>query len=188
MRQVLYSLGAAILLFLASVAGTNTYLKATQPEYFGIITLQQEENYREKYKAWFQACDYSPYTCIGVVPPKVVSEYMRYGLLGYYQGDDTVYINRRLRGQELNEVLMHEMIHYLQAKVGGLPVPGPANLICQAEEEAFTLVDQWLLDHGYGDLRVGPEWWKPYDHCWRWYGPDWMRNAIEEDDDWHYTH
>lgn len=183
MRNILVGVVSGIALFISSMALTTKYLQANQPEYFGLITLETEENYREKYKAWFQACDYSPYTCLGVIPPKVVSKPMRYGLLGYYDGGDTVYINLTLRNQELNEVLMHEMIHYLQHVVGGLPVPGPARLICAAEKEAFALTDQWLTDHGYEDLTRGPTWWRAYDHCWRFYGPKDLSNYGT--DDWH---
>ncbi len=142
-------------------------------EILGSITLQIEENYAAKYKAWFQACDYTDYSCIGIKVPKVVSEHMRYGLLGYYDGGDTVYVNRTLKGQRLNEVLMHEMIHYLQVQAGGLIVPGPAKEICEAENEAFTQVDKWLVDHGYADLVAGPLWWRPYGHCYQWFDPNW---------------
>jgi hypothetical protein len=136
------------------------------------IVLGQERNFREKYKAWFQACDYSPYSCIGINPPRVITKHMRRGLLGQYRGGGSVLINRKLRGQKLNEVLMHEMIHYLQVQVGGLKVPGAAEPICRAEEEAFTLVDKWLREHGYADLQVGPKWWRPYGHCHEFYKPD----------------
>ncbi len=136
-----------------------------------VITLGIERDFAAKYKAWFQACDYTPYSCIGVKVPKVVAKYMRRGMLGQYDGSDTVFVNRTLRGQRLNEVLMHEMIHYLQKQVGGLVVPGLAKDICAAEEEAFTTVDRWLLDHGYKDLMIGPRWWEPYSWCHEWYGP-----------------
>ncbi len=172
MRKAILGVLAAFVLFAVTVAGTRAYLMQAEPESLGFVYLQQEENYRAKYKAWFQACDYTDYSCIGVKVPKVVSEYMRYSLLGYYDGGGTVYVNRRLRGQELNEVLMHEMVHYLQKQVGGLRVPGYAEPICHAENEAFAVVDLWLKDHGYEDLMRGPRWWVPYRHCYPWYNPD----------------
>lgn len=131
--------------------------------------------YRSKvvYEMWMEACYYTKYTC-GLTPvPKVKRETMRRGLLGQYRGGDTIYINRRLVGIPLKEVLMHEMVHYIQTKVGGLKVPGRAEPICRAEAEAFTTVDEWLVDNGYGYLVVGKNWWKPYQHCWRWYDPKW---------------
>ena len=128
---------------------------------------------KHKYEMWFEACDYTPYTCVGVPVPKVVLEEMRPGLLGQYRGGDTVYIRKGLTGVRLKEVLLHEMIHYLQKQVGGLTVPGPAKEICAAEEEAFTQTDKWLIDNGYDFLVVGKNWWKPYSHCWQWYDPKW---------------
>lgn len=175
MRIAILGVLAAFLLFGTSALTTRAYLAYHEPiERLGYVSLQQETNYPAKYKAWFQACDYSPYSCIGIKVPKVVTQWMRYQLLGYYDGSDTVFINRRLRGQRLNEVLMHEMIHYLQVQVGGLSVPGYAEPICRAEEEAFFLVDMWLADHSYSDLMRGPDWWRPYNHCWRFYNPQWV--------------
>lgn len=174
MRKAITYLLTAVVLFVASFAGARAHIESTQPEYLGFVLLQQEENFAAKYKAWFQTCDYTPYSCIGVKVPKVVTEWMRYGLLGYYNGTDTVYINRRLRGQQLNEVLMHEMVHYLQVQRGGLDVPGYSVDICRAEEEAFSITDQWLIDHGYADLIRGEEWWQPYRHCWKFYKPGWI--------------
>lgn len=171
MRKALLGVLAAFLLFGTTVSGTRAFLAYHEPETLGFVYLQTEENYAAKYKAWFQACDYTDYSCIGVNPPQVVSEYMQWGLLGYYDGTGTVYVNRRLRGQQLNATLMHEMVHYLQKMVGGLEVPGYAEPICHAENEAFAVVDLWLEDHGYQDLMRGDTWWKPYRHCYPWYKP-----------------
>ena len=188
MHKAILGVLAAFLLFGTSALLTRAYIAYQEPaiERVGYINLQREENFAAKYKAWFQACDYTPYSCIGVKVPHVVTEWMRYGLLGYYDGTDIVYVNRRLKGQRLNEVLMHEMIHYLQVQRGGLEVPGYAEPICNAEEEAFFLVDMWLADHSYSDLMRGPEWWRPYYHCYAFYNP-----AYEEwqDDDgyWWFT-
>lgn len=171
---------AGIILLLAALSyfGTLTYLKATHPVYglfprtpaLDYVSLEQDMNFIAKYKAWFAACDYTSYSCIGVKPPKVVTKVMRRGLLGVYRGGDTIEINRSLRGTELHATLMHEMVHYLQVQKGGLVVPGPAKPICEAEAEAFKVVDQWLSDHGYSDLTRGPDWWRPYAHCRPFYG------------------
>ena len=134
----------------------------------------------DKYKAWLAACDYTQYTCTGITPPKVVRKPMRPGLLGTYRGGDVIYINKTLgQGTPIQRVLMHEMVHYLQAKVGGLQVPGPAKEICAAEAEAFTQVDKWLIDVGRPDLVVGKDWWKAYTHCYEWYKPNFTPIALD---------
>ena len=128
---------------------------------------------KDKYSSWINACEYTQYSCLEVELPKVKYEGMSKTLLGYYDGSDTIYINSRLNGIARREVLMHEMVHYLQKQVGGLRVPGPAKEICEAEEEAFTVVDQWLEDQDREDLMVGPNWWRPYAHCHPYYNPKW---------------
>ena len=128
---------------------------------------------KDKYISWINACEYARYSCIDVDLPKVQYKKMRRGLLGYYDGTDTIYIRAGLSGDERREVLMHEMVHYLQKQVGGLRVPGPAKEICTAEEEAFTTVDEWLKDSGLDNLIVGPNWWRPYAHCHPYYNPEW---------------
>ena len=184
-RTAILGVLAAFTLFAFGAQGTKFYLNYKAPDALGMVILQQEENYRAKYKAWFQACDYTDYSCIGVKVPKVVSEYMGRNLLGYYNGTDTVYVNSTLKGQRLNEVLMHEMVHYLQSKVGGLQVPGYAEPICHAENEAFSVVDQWLADHGYADLQRGSEWWVPYRHCYPWYNPNYSSSDDQRDWFWY---
>ncbi len=188
MYKAILGVLAALLIFGTAASGTKVYLEYRQPKPVASLQLldtQQEENYRAKYKAWFQACDYTDYSCIGVPVPKVVSENMGRRLLGYYNGTDTVYVNRTLKGQRLNEVLMHEMVHYLQAKVGGLKVPGYAEPICHAENEAFAVVDLWLIDHSYADLIRGPRWWVAYRHCYPWYKPDYKQGDGSRDWFWY---
>jgi len=131
--------------------------------------------YRNKvvFEMWFEACIQTQYTCGRLTVPNVVRENMRPGLLGQYRGGDTIYVRRGLMGLRLKEVLMHEMVHYIQSKIGGLEVPGYAKEICAAEAEAFATVDQWLIEIGADYLVVGPDWWKPYTHCWKWYDPKW---------------
>jgi hypothetical protein len=128
---------------------------------------------KDKYSSWIAACEYTPYSCIDVDLPKVTYKALREGLYGYYDGSDTIYIRQGLMGMTRKEVLMHEMVHYLQVQKGGLEIPGYAEPICRAENEAFTVVDEWLIDKGYRHMVVGPTWWRPYKHCYPWYNPKW---------------
>jgi hypothetical protein len=137
-----------------------------------------------RYSMWTVACGITPYSCVGVQTPKMKRVAMRPGLLGFYDGSDTVYVNMNLNGIDLKEVLVHEMVHYLQVQVGGLKVPGRPEPICRAEEEAFTLVDKWLIKIGYKNMVVGPDWWRPYVHCWPYYNPnfdlwEWLEAEIK---------
>lgn len=131
-------------------------------------------NWRDvaKYEVWIEACFYTQYSCVGVSVPKVVYQKMRPGLLGRYAGGDTVYVNRTLSRLQTKATLHHEMIHYLQA-VNGLKVPGPAKEICQAEAEAFALTDKRWVRMGMPNKQRGPNWWRVYSHCHKWFDPDW---------------
>ena len=137
--------------------------------------------YREqkfRYDMWIEACfRVARLHCGTMAPPKVKFERMRRGLYGYYDGGDTVFVNKSINSLQKRATLLHEMIHYIQSKVGGLPVPGPAKLICAAEEEAFRLTDQWLIDIGFPDKVRGPNWWRPYTHCYKWYGNERARRG-----------
>jgi len=127
----------------------------------------------DKYTSWINACRYTKYTCAALKTPRVVYKQLRPGLLGYYDGGDTIYIKLGVRGWLRKEILMHESVHYIQKHIGGLVVPGPPYGICKAEAEAFGAVDKWLIDNGKNNMVVGPDWWKPYTHCWKWYDPNW---------------
>ena len=122
-----------------------------------------------KYKAWIDACEMTVYYCVGLDMPKVQFEFMRPGLNGYYAGGDTIYVSRRLYGMKQRQTLLHEMVHYLQVKRGGLAVPGLAEPICKAEAEAFAVSDKWAKSIWRKDLVVGPNWWRPYTHCYQFY-------------------
>jgi hypothetical protein len=119
-----------------------------------------------KYDMWLEACLYTRYSCEGVPVPKIKYEGMRQGLYGYYDGGDTVFVNKNLWGSQRRATLFHEMVHYLQAKVGGLRVPGPSYDICMAEDEAFSETDDWWDRVGMPGKKRG-NWWGPYRHCWQ---------------------
>ncbi len=130
---------------------------------------------KDTYEVWTEACFRTQYTCGLTELPKIMRVELEPGLLGYYDGTDKIYVLKGLRGLRYKEVVMHEMIHYIQKQVGKAEIPGPAESICRLEAEAFTVVDKWLLDSGEQWLMVGPDWWKPYVHCWPWYDPDWAK-------------
>jgi hypothetical protein len=141
----------------------------------GFDSSETAKFYREmklKYDTWISVClNLDQYSCIMLAVPKVEYKVMRRGLLGYFDGSDTVYVNKTLKGDKRRATLYHEMVHYLQHERGGLQVPGPAEPICRAEAEAFKETDEWLEAIGRRDLKRGPKWWRPYRHCYPWYGP-----------------
>ena len=106
------------------------------------------------------------YQCGGIVPPKVVYEKMRAGLYGYYDGGDTIYINADLGVEDAFSTLIHEDIHYLHVMLEMIPIPGPAELVCWSENEA------WTLEGIYSDSD-NSMWWMSYPHCWPYYDPEW---------------
>ena len=152
-----------------------------------ITSAADAETYRQgklRYDTWIEACfRVERLHCGTLAAPKVVYERMSSRLYGYYDGSDTVYVNKSISASLKREVLLHEMIHYVQSVVGKVKVPGPAKEICAMEEEAFRLVDEWLVDMGWEDRQRGPDWWKSYRHCYKFYGPkdygssrDWFWN------------
>lgn len=123
---------------------------------------------------WSETCKlYSDYAememCENVEEPKIVYEKMRQGLMGYYDGGDTIYVNEELKGKDRFATILHEMVHYIDA-AHGLPVPGPASLICKSEDTAWFLEGVWWGLQGQPD-KARPDWWKSYPHCWQWYAP-----------------
>lgn len=136
-----------------------------------------EEREGRALSAWYEACKRSQYDCTGVEPPKVVyvegadlaealglprEDGPRVG--GVYDGSDTIFVNADYEGFNLSETLFHEMIHYLQKQVGGAAIPGPPESVCNNEDEAWTLAEDYVNDHGYdADYSY---WWFPYYHCW----------------------
>ena len=131
--------------------------------------------YREnkmRFDTWLEVCEFTQYSCQGVKVPKVVFEKMRRGLLGYYDGSDTVFVNSEVSWEQKRATLYHEMTHFLQAEVGGLVVPGRAEPICQAEAEAFAEGDARWERMGQPEKKRGPNWWRPYTHCHKWFDPN----------------
>jgi hypothetical protein len=81
--------------------------------------------------------------------------------------------------------MIHEMIHYLHVQEGIINIPGYAPELCWSENEAFTLVDIWWEWIGKPEKKRGPNWWKPYTHCWPYYNPnfniwEWIDQMIED--------
>lgn len=122
-----------------------------------------------RYDIWIEACLYTKYDCTGVAVPKVQFKKLRQGLYGYYDGSDTVYVSSAVSRLQKKATLYHEMIHYLQVQKGGLRVPGPAKEICAAEAEAFAEGDKRWDRLGKPSKKRGPNWWLPYQHCWKYY-------------------
>ena len=88
---------------------------------------------------------------------------MRDGLNGYYDGGDTIFINSKLEGVPMIEVLMHEGIHYVHVQHQFIRVPGPAEEVCWSENEAWTLTGLYYNEDN-------SRWWRAYPHCWQYYG------------------
>jgi hypothetical protein len=121
--------------------------------------------YRLKYEAWAVACAYSKYDCKDVKAPKVVYQDRTGKSLGEYAGGDEVWIADDLIGKMQVEVIAHEMVHYLQVKVGGALIPDYPSKLCPLEAEAYLVIDTWLIDIGYGTLARGPLWYHSYPAC-----------------------
>lgn len=128
----------------------------------------------DRYLAWGYACELTPESCVGLLVPEVEYVTNEPGLRGYYEGGDTVFIGDRLRpGADLMSTLIHEMIHYIHVKTGKAEHPFEPESLCWSENEAFSLVDSWLVEQGFPDLVRGPNWWVPYWYCHPYYDPDW---------------
>ena len=127
---------------------------------------------------WDRACAYlgNIYSCKGIPEPKIEYRKMRPGLLGYYRGKDTLYISDALTDDRLKIVVFHEMIHYLQVQTGRLTLPGNAEPVCRAEEEAFQITD--VYREILGMTRIGDYWWRNYPYCWRYYAPKGSRVLV----------
>lgn len=138
---------------------------------------QQKQVFRLKYKAWNMACELTPETCLGFAAPEIKYEKMRGGLMGYYDGTNTIFINIDLSGDRQMATAIHETIHYIHFmnELVDVPAyfanPGSIEKLCWSENQAFTLTDIWL--EANGSRPVGPNWWKPYWHCAPYYDPEW---------------
>ena len=137
----------------------------------------------DAFDLWEEACSNGVYSCEGIEKPNV--EWYTQGkndkdvvLWGYYDGTNTIYLNTLLKekGKRFTyEVIYHEMIHYLQKKVGGANIPGYVWEICDLEAEAFMLTDKWLVEQGWDEEIMGPDWWANdrYPQCEPYYNPEW---------------
>ena len=125
------------------------------------------------------------YSCEGIPEPNIKYFDDEPGApYGYYEGGDTIFINRIRQGWEWQETVFHETVHYLQHMVGNLELPGPARDVCAAEEEAFRVTDIYLeLVLERPEDKVGDDWWAPYWYCWEFYAPAGSIGIFIADDD-----
>lgn len=160
------------------VSALDTTVVPTIPEPIAVHTTPLDEYLAQsmRYRAWNSLCfDYARMTdrsCLGVPTPKVKRATMEDRLRGYYDGGDTVYINRKLTGRQARATLIHEMSHYLDTMLGlnpKMPVKvsnKPAVFkLCMSEKRAWDLTDQHWRDTGFGSKAVDGDWVKWYAHC-----------------------
>lgn len=131
---------------------------------------------RAKYRAWNMLCfELRDVSCIGMTPPKVKTfapNPLRPGLMGYYDGSDVIYIRNNLYGYRREEVLAHEMSHYVDQLLGLLPpmpvygddVEGIKGL-CMSEKVAWGVSDKFHVKYRRFHLVVGESWTEWYTHC-----------------------
>ena len=94
--------------------------------------------------AFAEACHLSRYSCWGIKPPMVrVSVYVAMEeAYGIYFGGNTVWMSPVLTDpRDFYIVLVHEMVHYLQAHVDDTVPFGSQVKSCVYEEEAFQASD-----------------------------------------------
>jgi hypothetical protein len=122
-----------------------------------------------KYRMYNMLCfELRDIDCSGIPAPEVATfprNPFRPGLAGYYDGSDTVYIREDLMGREREDVLAHEMSHYLDVMILDLKVPGPALEICKSEVRAWAVSDSYWTKYGRYDRVVGEDWVNWYSHC-----------------------
>ncbi len=173
---------AAAILTLGASTLIQTIDTAARPG----VSLKSEENespfvrtagfYRMKYRAWNALCmDYRPESCEGIAVPKVEIKGMPGNLRGYYEGGNTVFVNRKLRGDEREATMFHEMSHYLDTKLGlnpKMPVlrieTEKVYLLCVSEKRAWDATLEWSKDRkvrGRSAERRGAWWVNWYNHC-----------------------
>ena len=129
--------------------------------------------------AWDWACEWSPYSCEGVTPPRIVIGMPEgQGGRGTY-ADGVVFLNTYLLpGVDMQSTTIHEMVHHLQHVVAGHPSSAyigtpEMKILCGDEAEAFKIVDTWWRAVGQSDRQRGKDWWVSYSHCYKYYDPDW---------------
>ena len=96
-------------------------------------------------EAFREACNLSRYDCTGIKAPMVrESVYVRRsGNYGVYFGGRTVWLANDLSPERRYVTMVHEMVHYLQARVDedGPPMQFPIER-CVYESEAFEASNQ----------------------------------------------
>ena len=138
---------------------------------------EELKNPRLKYRMWDKLCnDFRPNaSCQGIKPPRIFlfsPNPLRPGLAGYFDGGDVVYIRTTLYGDEREEVVAHEMSHYLDFELGLLPeLPvfvGDREAtfqLCLSEKVAWGVSDDyWRSAFNFRNV-VGKKWTSWYKHC-----------------------
>lgn len=132
-----------------------------------------------RYRAWLALCfDYRPGVgCTGLDVPKINyfrPNPFRPGLAGYYDGGDTVHLRRGMKYTEREEVMLHEMSHYLDQQRGLAKIPVYVGdeeglfLLCKSEATAWGISDAFWIRQGYSpdsSKIVGSKWADWYTHC-----------------------
>lgn len=131
---------------------------------------------RAKYRMWNMLClELRDVDCTGMNPPQIMvfqPNPLRPGLQGYYDGTNIIYIRSNLMGKEREEVMGHEMSHYVDQMLGLLP-PMPVYTddvegiikLCQSEAVAWGVSDAFNSKYGYDERIVGESWTEWYTHC-----------------------
>ena len=127
---------------------------------------------RLRFRMWNDLCImYREESCAGIHAPKVKTfapGSKRAGVMGYYDGSDAVYIRRNLTPLQKEEVIAHEMSHYLDVQLGITVVPGEALPICMSEKRAWGVSDKYWLRRGVAPNSkkiIGAKWVMWYSHC-----------------------
>jgi hypothetical protein len=143
-----------------------------------VLERQAEElkNPRIKYRMFDKLCfDLRDVDCTGITPPRIFlfqKNPMRPGLAGYYDGGDIVYIRKDLYGDQREEVLAHEMSHFVDNELGLLP-PMPVFSgdtdgiigLCMSEKRAWAVSDNYWRSAFQPKKVVGKRWTSWYAHC-----------------------
>jgi len=124
--------------------------------------------YQAKVDAAFSiACELTKYTCDGITSPRAVYsvEVDSRGVWGmYYAGEAEVLLSFRSLGESTafqNGVLVHEIVHYLQAIEGRNVLDG-----CGKEEEAWKAFNDFQRKYG-SEGEINLNWSKGYPQCKR---------------------
>jgi hypothetical protein len=104
--------------------------------------------------AFADACRLSQYDCAGVPPPaaRVTDFGHDFGVYGVYMGGNLIWIasdaELLLGPVSLHAILIHETVHYLQEVVGHLRPSSSMLEVCAKEEEAYLVMNAWLIERG----------------------------------------